>query len=65
MTPNWQLNPDDTVIVHHEGVVSERATARLYRFADGNEWIPIKLIHGEDDHSIEIPEWLAKDRGLI
>ena len=54
-----------TVIVEHDGVEHETDNAKLMKFAEGKEWIPISQIEDEDETWVEIPEWLAAEKGLI
>ena len=46
----------------------EHETDQAVMFVIGNllVWLPLSLISFDrDDHTIELPEWLATERGLI
>lgn len=42
-------------------------TNRAYRVFDGNtiEWVPKSQCERNDDGTITMPEWLAKEKGFI
>lgn len=42
-------------------------TNRAYRVFDGNtiEWVPKSQVEKNDDGTITMPEWLAKEKGFI
>ncbi len=57
---------DSKVIeVAHDGVARETDDAKLFRFAEGEIWIPKSQIEDEEKNSVSIPEWLALKKGLV
>jgi hypothetical protein len=42
-------------------------TDKAFRLYDGKttEWVPKRLVENNGDGTFTMPEWLAKDKGLI
>lgn len=55
----------DTVKIDVDGITRETDKAKLFQTAEGEIWIPVSQIEDETDDEITIPEWLAKEKGLI
>lgn len=55
------------VQVYFERVICESELAWLVETADGDEaWLPKSECQlDEDDNSVELPEWLAIEKGLV
>jgi hypothetical protein len=49
----------------YDGVENQTTHAVLIDFGDHVEWIPRSQIEYWDTQMIIIPEWLAKNKGLI
>lgn len=63
----------EDVHVFHDGVITEEPKRKLFRFAEGNKWLPISQIRHErtlkgakgDVNEVTIPRWLAENEGLV
>jgi len=55
------------LIEYDEEIVVEDRDAKLFVIQGEEMWVPESLIdhQDEDDQTIEIPRWKAKDLGLI
>ncbi len=53
------------VTIDYDEIVKETPKAKLFTTAEGDIWIPISEIIEEGDDTFVIPEWLAKEKGLI
>jgi hypothetical protein len=52
----------------YDRIVHETSNAKLYDFGDQQAWIPKSCIEwdeGEDGGTVEFPEKMAQDKGLI
>jgi hypothetical protein len=54
-------------IVDIEGEIREPGTALAVQFYDGERtvWLPRSQIEINDDGTVSMPEWLAKEKELI
>ena len=55
----------DLVEIDFDEVVHETASAVLIRIDKDEHWIPESQIKQQYDTSLEIPEWLAIEEGLV
>jgi len=56
---------NDTVTLHDVEFKAKSAKAVLVDCGTGEDiWIPISQIVNQDDDSLEIPMWLAKEKGF-
>lgn len=55
---------DRNVVLDHEGVKYETDKAKLFYFGKEEIWISKSLIEYEDESTLEIPRWLADQKGL-
>lgn len=53
------------VVLDHEGVKYETDKAKLYYFDEEEVWIAKSMIAYDDDHTVEVPRWLAEEKGLV
>ena len=68
---------DEPVEIEYEEIVSETGAAICFRvptyasrdfsYETQEMWIPKSQLieHDEDGHTFEVPEWLARDRGMV
>ncbi len=58
---------NDPVMIYFESLIRETDLAYYIEFADSEEWIPKSetMDFSEEYKEIEIPEWLAHEKGLI
>ncbi len=55
----------EDVIVDYDEIEQDRPLSLIIRIDQDTYVIPKSQIRGETDSSLTIPEWLAKERGLI
>lgn len=71
MAPRKWANDDhsepEMVEVNFDSVVDREELQTCYAIGDEEVWLPNSQVKNEDEMrgTLEIPEWLAHDRGLI
>ena len=57
----------ETVEIDFDSIVDRKELSTYYAIGDKKVWLPNCEVKNEDEMrgTLEIPEWLAKDRGLI
>lgn len=57
----------ELIEINFDSVVDREELRTCYETAEGEIWLPNSEVKFEDEMqgTLEIPEWLAKDRGLI
>ena len=71
MAPRKWANDDysepEMVEVNFDSVVDREELQTCYAISDEEVWLPNSQVKNEDEMqgTLEIPEWLAHDRGLI
>jgi len=53
------------VEIDYDEIVTETEMAKLYLTAEGEKWIAKSQISEETADTFTIPEWLAKEKGLV
>lgn len=55
---------NNMVQIPYDQLVAHSESAALFQFGDQQEWIPNSLISDDEDGYIEVPEWIAIEKGL-
>lgn len=68
----WRKERDEPVEIEYEEIVATTDSAICFKVPTYQEesvemWIPKSQLieHDEDGHTFEVPEWLARDRGMV
>ncbi len=54
----------ETIEIEYEEEIISRETSKLFMIQNEEMWIPKSLIVSQDEDTIEIPVWKARDLGL-
>ena len=60
-----KTSDDKNVVIDHDGQKHETDKAILFDVGGEEVWIAKSLIEYEDDTTLEIPRWLAEEKGLV
>lgn len=59
------MSDDETCIINYDEEKTETKAAKLFDLGGDMVWIPKSQLVDQDNHSFEIPEWLAIEKGLV
>jgi len=61
------MSRDESVEIDYDMEVRDQPASKAFQIGKEVVWIPKSLLLDQDDRrlTIEIPLWLAKDRGLV